>query len=107
VQEAWNTPTLLNGWVAFGGSTETASYYKDEFGVVHIRGMIKGGTGTDGTTIFNLPIGYRPSNNKYITIANNNAFAVLSIKTTGNVDTNMTVSNVWISLDNISFKVGN
>jgi hypothetical protein len=106
-QEAWIEPTLLNGWVNFGSGFETAGYYKDEFGVVHLRGLIKSGTTTAGTTLFNLPIGYRPSNNKFTIIANHNTFAILSINTTGNVNINTTVSSVWISLDNISFKVGN
>ena len=55
-QEAWITPTLLNGWVE-QSSPQTPGYMKDEFGFVHFRGCIKGGT---NPLVFNLPEGYRP-----------------------------------------------
>jgi len=61
--EAWITPTLTNGWVNFGTPNETAGYYKDAFGRVHIRGTIKSGTVAAGATgtAFTLPVGYRPA----------------------------------------------
>lgn len=56
----WVTPTLLNGWVAYGGSYRTVQYRRLN-NVVYVRGMMKGGTVTPGTVIFNLPAGFRPS----------------------------------------------
>ena len=51
VQEAWITPTLLNGW------TGNIQYMKDELGFVHFKGRtVNLGSGT----IFNLITGYRP-----------------------------------------------
>lgn len=57
-QEAWITPTLLNGWVDFSPSYSPVSFYKDSMGVVHLRGTVKSGA---SGIIFNLPEGYRPS----------------------------------------------
>lgn len=61
VQEAWITPTLLNGWTNYG--TDVLKMYKDEFGIVHIRGRIRGGLAL--TIIMTLPVGYRPAQGKY------------------------------------------
>jgi len=60
-QEAWIAPALQNGWVDQGGGTTPAGYYKDTLGIVHLRGHIITGTFVDGTLLFTLPVGYRPS----------------------------------------------
>lgn len=57
-QEAWITPTLLNG--AVNGTTALA-YYKDQFGIVHLKGNIK--AGTIGANQFVLPTGYKIGTN--------------------------------------------
>lgn len=78
-QEAWITPTLLNGWTNVGGNDATLQYFKDSTGIVHIKGVVTGGTATQ---IFTLPEGYRPNkiignmvygipNNSNIIIRNN------------------------------------
>lgn len=61
VQEAWITPTLLNGWTNYG--TDVLKMYKDEFGIVHIRGRVRGGLAFN--PIITLPAGYRPAQGKY------------------------------------------
>ena len=50
-QEDWITPTLLNG------ATGTLRYYKDDMGVVRLKGRIL--TVNASQTIVNLPAGYR------------------------------------------------
>ena len=58
VQEAWISPTLLNGWIT--GDTAffaPIQYKKDNFGFVHLRGGIANGVNKD---ICTLPVGYRP-----------------------------------------------
>ena len=54
-QEAWITPTLLNGWASESGYP--VKYMKDNMGFVHLKGALKGGTGGEA---FVLPSGYRP-----------------------------------------------
>ncbi len=58
--QTWQTPTLLNSWVDYGGTEATAEYFKDSCQIVHIKGTIKSGTITPGDNIFILPAGYRP-----------------------------------------------
>lgn len=56
-QEPTITITAQNGWLG----TTPIRVYKDEFGVVHVSGMLWGGTKTAGTVLFTLPVEYRPS----------------------------------------------
>jgi hypothetical protein len=63
--EAWHVvgavgqPAFENGWVNYGGGYASAAFYKDSLGVVHLKGLVK--SGTVGTSIFQLPAGYRPA----------------------------------------------
>lgn len=56
-QEAWITPTLLNGWINSNGTTK---YMKDTIGGIAIELTATGGT---NETVFILPTKYRPSQN--------------------------------------------
>ena len=100
VQEAWITPTLLNGWVAFDAN-RVPKYMKDEFGFVHFQGMVK--SGTIGQSIFSLPAGYRPGGTRFMAITSNNSFGQLFVDTYGVVLPQIG-SNNWLSLDQIVFK---
>jgi hypothetical protein len=52
-------PVFQNGWKNTGGTDVTAAFFKDPYGVVHLKGLIY--NGTNGAPIFVLPDGYRPS----------------------------------------------
>ena len=56
----WIAPSLQNSWVDYGGGFLAANY-RLKNGIVYITGVVKNGTTTGGTAIFNLPSGYRPS----------------------------------------------
>ena len=101
--EAWVSPTLLNSWVNYGGEFNTAGYYKDPFGRVHLRGLIKDGTATAGTVLFVLPSGYRPSATEVCSTLSNAAAADVQVAANGDVKI-LIGSNVWLSLDGISFR---
>lgn len=103
VQEAWIAPTLLNGWVNYGAGLATTGYMKDSMGFVHIKGFIKSGVATSGTSIFVLPVGYRPLETLYYTTSSNGALAWGSIGTNGAVAISGG-SNVSFSLSMPSFK---
>jgi hypothetical protein len=76
--EAWHEigasgePPFLGGSANYGAlgsglTAETAGFYKDKEGVVHLKGYIK--TPTSGPlagALFNLPAGYRPGNTKVL-----------------------------------------
>ena len=101
LQEIWITPSLLNGWVDFGGVLSTAQYFKDQFGIVHLKGVIKSGVGA----IMTFPGGYRPSGNSYFSVANDGAIAWIIVATTGSVTVNgPAFKKTLLSLDGIKFK---
>ena len=57
-QQAWQAPTLLNGWTNYDATTwDPVGYMKDSLGFVHLRGFVKGGTISTGTIVFKLPVG--------------------------------------------------
>jgi hypothetical protein len=100
----WKTPTLLNGWVNYGGSDEDASYEKTG-NRVSLRGTIKSGTTAAGTVLFALPSGYRPAKNFYaMTICSGNNLVRIKVDLNGQVTLNSApANNTWVQLDNISF----
>jgi len=100
----WITPTLLNGWVNFGGTSSDTKYMKDSQGFVHIKGFVK--SGTLGTTLFTLPTGYRPDAVLPIaTVANdgNTVIAHVDIEANGNV-ISQSGGNTWFSLNIAPFR---
>lgn len=60
-EPGWIAATLQNSWVNYGGLYAPASYRKDKYGRVHVRGLIANGTITNGTVLMTLPVGYRPA----------------------------------------------
>jgi tetrahydromethanopterin S-methyltransferase subunit B len=94
-------PILLNSWVNNGGGYNDAGYYKDAFGVVHLRGLIKDGTVT--ASAFLLPSDCRPKTQEAFATMANDAFARVDVLADGNV-TPKVGSNAFFSLDGITFK---
>lgn len=99
----WTAPTLLNGWVNYGAGFNDAGYMKDAHGFVHLKGLIKNGVTTRPTTLFTLPSGYRPSNECICTTSSNDLYGQARVEPDGDVTFHVG-SNVWFSLDGISFK---
>lgn len=95
----WKTPTLVNGWVALGGSQ--APQYRRNGATVEIRGAIA--TGTVGAEAFALPEGFRPAGALYFPAASNGAFGQVTVNATGSVIPAVG-SNVSFAL-NLSFAV--
>lgn len=97
-QEAWITPTLLNGWVG----NQATRYLRDQFGFVHLKGILI--SGTMNTTIFNLPVGYRPINNyNMFSVASGSVNGVLLIRPNGDVIARIGTSTEFC-LDGVTFK---
>jgi hypothetical protein len=115
VNEARIAPSLLNGWVNYGGNYLPASYWKDKNGVVHLSGLIKNGTTAAGTTLFVLPAGYRPAgveihinhSPNYVSGQRQFDFVRIDVYHDGNVVLQTVASASWISLAGISFKAEN
>jgi len=100
--EPWRAVTFQNGWGNYGGAYGTAAYYKDNNGIVHIRGLIAGGT--IGGCVFTLPVGYRPAARILrATQTNVNTIGRVDVGSDGCVYA--TVGDpAWFSLDGIDFR---
>jgi Tfp pilus assembly protein PilE len=106
---SWNTLPLQNSWTHYGSPYSTPKYRKTSDGVVVVQGMLKRSSAAGaGSTIANLPIGYRPSTGNLIFInsTNSNTYARTDIFTDGNI-VFQGGSNGWYSLDNIMFLPSN
>ncbi len=78
---------LLNGWVVYGSPPWAApGYMTDSAGRVHVKGLIGGGTATNGTAVATLPVGYRPQYYDDVVDDAGGGFGALSFdSSTGNV----------------------
>lgn len=101
-------PSYENGWESYNTDPTSgwggAAFYKDPFGVVHLRGLVNNGTAD--ATIFTLPSGYRPQLDLIIAAIQDDTpdtsirFEVLS---NGVVQT-LGASSGWISLSGVQFR---
>lgn len=99
VQEAWIFPTILNGWIDINPS-RPVGYYKDETGIVRLRGRLS--TGSTSLPPFILPSGYFVGSSQYFSASSDSGFAKLTVNFAGNI---ICSKNDNISLDGISFRV--
>ncbi|NEQ41079.1 MAG: hypothetical protein F6K40_34655 [Okeania sp. SIO3I5] len=100
-QEAWQTAVLENSWVNYSNTFNHAGYFKDSLGIVHLKGLVKNGT---GDVIFTLPDGYKPAAQELHVICTDiNESGRVDIMTNGEV-TRLKGSEVWLSLDGITFR---
>lgn len=104
----WFSPVLTNGWIPFdaeGSGYFNPAYMKDALGFVHLRGIVK--SGTIGTSIFTLPLGFRPAAlfHQICDTAGLNVKGVVEIGFDGNVMATTGVSN-YMCLDSLTFEAG-
>ena len=97
--QAYQTPTLQNSWVNYGGAEATVQYYKDQIGIVHIKGTVKDGTYTVGTEIFTIPTGYRPAETHLFAQNNSGSFGCVAVAANGVVYVSSASSNTYLSLN--------
>lgn len=99
-----HVPTLQNGWTNLGAGYATPRVIKNG-NVVHVEGIIKGGTTTSGTVVFTLPTGYRPKARVITVVASQAGSATVDINTNGEIATSVGWSTpTWVSLS-LSFTV--
>lgn len=81
-QYRWVTATLLNSWANYGGGWEVARYTKVG-GVVHLQGLVAGGT--MGTIVLTLPVGHRPAASLLKATICQNALGRINLAANGDV----------------------
>lgn len=99
----WVTATLLNSWVAFGGSEATPAYQKTADGIVRLRGAVKSGSSATAT-VMTLPVGYRPPANwRTVVLVNAGTLCYVRVQSDGTVNFTFggDTSGTW--LDGIEF----
>ncbi|USN14418.1 hypothetical protein DONNERLITTCHEN_00170 [Janthinobacterium phage vB_JliS-Donnerlittchen] len=99
--EAWTAPTLTNSWINNGSGYNSVGFYKDSFGVVHLRGLIK--SGSMQASAFTLPAGYRPPAREFFGTVSNALFGSVFVDPDGTV-VPWSGSNTWFSLDGLTFR---
>jgi hypothetical protein len=125
--EAWHEvgaggePSFQSGWANLGGAFSTAAFYRDRGGIVHLKGVLDGGTYGGVHQIFKLPPGYRPVQD--LIFGANSAQNGVAGFVLGRVDVLSDITpgppgetpgrvvpfgggDVYLSLDGISFRCG-
>ena len=105
--EALNLLTFSNSWTHFSTSAEVwerGSYWRDRNGIVHLSGLIKNGTTTNGTVIATLPTGYRPAKQLVFLVCTISGTARIDVYPNGQVIGARDLNATWTSLAGISFK---
>lgn len=96
-------PTLLNGATNFGAGFIPAGYYKDNEGLVHLRGLVALGSSGVTQEIFILPPGYRPSSTEMFVTISNQALGRCDVFANGNVVAAIGSNSNFYSLSGITF----
>jgi hypothetical protein len=65
-QDGWVDVGLENGWENYGGNFNSAGYFRDKNGIVHLKGLVR--FGAVNTRLFTLPVGFRPARNELFAI---------------------------------------
>lgn len=107
------------GWTNFGAGHNTVGFYKDPYGVVHLKGVVKWTNAGQsapagcGWPIFQLPEGYRPASTEAHATMKNDTPSRVDVKSAGAgygpgfvvvCDARNTVNGDHYLLDGISFR---
>jgi len=99
---AAGAPAYTNAWVNYGSPYHAAGYWRDPFGFIHFRGVIK--SGAVGSSAFTLPPGFRPASDVITVVLSNNAVGRLDIDSDGTVTPQNPSNNANVCLDGVYFQ---
>lgn len=115
-QKDWRNIPLINGWRRHSERYNPPQYFKDTFGIVHLRGLVEGG---NDEIIGVLPEGFRPSHRELHVVSTrfeedvfvggytgdnpHNGFGRVDISKYGDIVMDRG-SKRWVSLDGITFR---
>lgn len=117
-------PGFQTGWANFGDGNAGAGFFIDQFGVVHLQGLVNppANSATTPSPIFILPEGYRPSTQHYFHVAGSPAvgpdtgspgpsddqldqLARIAVQTDGEV-VSFESGSSFLSLEGVTFRAG-
>jgi len=99
----WNSIPFVNSWETYDSVYNPGGYYRDNNGIVHLRGLIKNGT---DYIIATLPAGYRPGY-RILTTGHTRTHTTcrVDVLATGEISLQYSIyDSLWVSLDGIHFK---
>ena len=102
-QEAWITPTLLEGWANMSAG-RNLYYRKNNFGNIEFKGGVVNATGV-GTNIMQLPLGYRPSISVNYTVVYGSSIVRLYIGSDGNVALYSVTAGSSLELNHVTINI--
>jgi hypothetical protein len=103
---------LRNNWTAYQSNVfqATPEIIRSSDGWVKVKGLVAGGTATDGTTIAILPAGYRPTGQLHFATVSSpddqpgtDRPALVRVRPDGAILAGFGVGPGWVSLDSITF----
>lgn len=104
----WLDIKLQAGWTEHvSAENYLPQYIKDRMGFVHLRGIIDGGTITDGTTIGLIAEGFRPEKRTLFSVSADNAYARIDILPGGEIvleHTKIGGGGGYLSLDGVTYR---
>jgi hypothetical protein len=100
---AQGAPAFTNSWVAFGGSSGAPGFWKDPFGIVHLKGVTK--LGTVGTAAWTMPPGYRPVEKQEFGTISNGAIGYVVVNTDGTVVPTTPSNNTYVALAGLTYRI--
>ncbi|MDD9148165.1 SGNH/GDSL hydrolase family protein [Sporolactobacillus sp. CQH2019] len=102
-----NRPALQNSWQDYSAGVSQAEYYISRDNQVHFQGLIKPGTTTAGTILFNIPAGFRPYIDRWFLVDSNGGTCRVTVSPGGNVVLQSGTPTTYLSLDQISYLATN
>lgn len=100
----WTKPTLQNSWAQFESEALPCRYRIARDGRVTFRGAVSKASGASLTTIFTLPVGYRPTQEMVFLVDLGGSPDFISVKANGEVKYAGGSSAVsFLILDGVSF----
>lgn len=110
LENDWQDMVLLNSWVNHEGGYQDAQYLVTPDAVVHIRGMIKNGTTTSRTVLWDLPSHMYSHMDQIYPIETDNELGSVDFRA-HDIGTNhgrlevRRVSSEWLSLSGVEIKL--
>jgi hypothetical protein len=112
--EAWreigteDNPDFEANWANYTtiSAHNTAAFFKDPFGMVHIKGLVTHTVGGAATSVFYLPEGYRPvKRGIFATIGTGDTLCRVDVLANGGVYLVAGDASSYLAIDVISFRV--
>ena len=92
-----------NAWESLNTNVNNiGSYFRDPWGIVHLRGIICKNNPPSGT-LFTLPSGFRPQFQEVLAAVTQSGTGRVDVNSDGTIVPNGLSSGNWVSLDGLSF----